>query len=201
MRAGNWDVTAHNGYRGDQIIEGMLQQILGSQGGLDILDAGCGTGLIGQVIMCRARRLDGVDLSDAMLEKARGKNIYNELHREDLVTFMACRANCYDLVICAATLIHFVDLRPAFAATATALRDGGLFIFTVFPNSDGVDDVAVAPLEGLARGGCFVHSKAYIIRMAELTGFIVEQIEQDTHEYNNGDPQTCLTIALRRLSR
>ena len=76
-----------------------------------------------------------------------------------------------------------------------------MFIFTVFPNSDGVDDVAVAPLEGLARGGCFVHSKAYIIRMAELTGFIVEQIEQDTHEYNNGDPQTCLTIALRRLSR
>ena len=41
---------------------------------LDILDAGCGTGLCGPLLAPYARRLVGVDLSDGMLKHAREKN-------------------------------------------------------------------------------------------------------------------------------
>ena len=40
---------------------------------LDVLDAGCGTGLCGPLVAPYARRLVGVDLSEAMLARpARG---------------------------------------------------------------------------------------------------------------------------------
>jgi len=202
MRAGRWDQTAS--YHGVETIAAMLEQILDDRVNLDILDAGCGTGLIGQVVLSRAKQLDGVDMSEAMLEKARVKNIYNELHHEDLVSFMSGRSGRYDLVTCVATLIHFNDLYPPFAAAATALRDDGLFVFTIFPHEEsdtgGIIDV-VLPSEGLARGGCFAHSKDYISRIAEATHFAIEHIKQDVHEYNLGEPQMCLAIALRRKGR
>ena len=48
---------------------------------LDVLDAGCGTGLCGPLIAPYARRLVGVDLSARMLAQAQAKNVYDELVR------------------------------------------------------------------------------------------------------------------------
>jgi len=76
-------------------------------------------------------RFDGVGLSPAMLAKAREKNIYNTLVQGDPLRFLAERRDSYDLITAAASLPHFGDLRPVFDAVATALRDDGLFVFTV----------------------------------------------------------------------
>ena len=46
---------------------------------LDVLDAGCGTGLCGPLVAPYARRLAGVDLSEGMLAHAKEKNVYDEL--------------------------------------------------------------------------------------------------------------------------
>ena len=51
---------------------------------LDVLDAGCGTGLCGVLVAPFARRLVGVDLSDGMLAHAGDKNIYHALIRAEL---------------------------------------------------------------------------------------------------------------------
>jgi len=45
----------------------------GGRGDLRILDLGCGTGLAGLAFQSRALRLDGIDLSPAMIEKARAR--------------------------------------------------------------------------------------------------------------------------------
>lgn len=48
--------------------------------GTQVLDAGCGTGLVGTVLAGRgARFLDGFDLSDAMVEQARATGAYRTL--------------------------------------------------------------------------------------------------------------------------
>ena len=103
----------------------------------DIVDAGCGTGLVGALVRDRARHLLGVDLSASMLERARSKSVYDELHKGDLTAFLQARPQVCDVVTCAATLIHFRELGLHSSAAASALRVGGSFIFTVFPNERG----------------------------------------------------------------
>ena len=51
-----------------------------------VLDAGAGTGLLAAALrgLGFAGALDGIDLSEAMLERARAKGLYRALHRVDL---------------------------------------------------------------------------------------------------------------------
>lgn len=48
---------------------------------LDILDLGCGTGLVGSWFRDYARKLVGVDISPTMLDMATKKGCYHELRR------------------------------------------------------------------------------------------------------------------------
>ena len=199
-RAASWDHARPGVYHGHALVATCVQQLVGVNTKLDIVDAGCGTGLVGAQIRHQARRLVGIDLSAAMLGKAKEKGIYDSLHQGDLVSFLAARARSCDVVTCAATLIHFGELRPAFEAAATALRDGGLLVFTLFPNDDD-DSVAVHPLRGMAHGGCYVHGRRYIVREAEATHFSVELLKDEIHEYQNDNPITGTIVALRRRPR
>jgi predicted TPR repeat methyltransferase len=49
-----------------------------------IADIGCGTGLTAQALNTDKSNIDGFDISDEMLDKAREKNIYNTLYNADL---------------------------------------------------------------------------------------------------------------------
>jgi len=134
-----------------------------------------------------------------MIEKAGEKQIYDRLEQGDLVEFLNSHRECYDVVTCAATLIHFSSLDAPFRAAAAALRNGGLFIFTLFPNEIEPDAVAVESFGsvGGAQGGCFMHGRNYIVRLAEAAGFIVEILDDEIHEYQGDKPQMGLVVALR----
>ncbi|MDC7787912.1 tetratricopeptide repeat protein [Rhodoplanes sp. TEM] len=200
-RAAGWDAGAGpHAYRGAALVADALART-SPEGLLDIADTGCGTGLVGVLVKHRARRLDGVDLSAPMIAQARAKALYDTLHQGDLVAFLLARPAAFDAVTCAATLIHFGDLAPALAAAATALRDGGVVVATLFPNADDPDAVAVGSLDGLAQGGCFVHGRAYVERTAAAAGFAVEILEEAVHEHQAGRDRTALVVGLRRRSR
>ncbi len=57
-------------------------------GALDVADLGCGTGALGPLFRRLARRLDGVDLSPAMLGHADVRGVYDELVEGDLLAFL-----------------------------------------------------------------------------------------------------------------
>jgi len=200
-RAQSWDQG--KAYRGHELVAQALRE-LSSKAKIDILDAGCGTGLVGSLVRDLANILDGVDLSSAMLEKAREKSIYNSLELGDLVSFMNGKPETYDAITCAATLIHFGDLMPAIDAAAVSLRDDGLFVFTLFPNDshEPNQEVVIAQNGSLARGGCYAHSQGYLRRLAEANEFVVEVLNLDIHEHHNKVvPIWCFVVALRRRCR
>jgi predicted TPR repeat methyltransferase len=201
IRSRNWDLGQT--YFGHQLVAEAIRKLPHEPKKLDILDAGCGTGLVGVLVRDLANRLDGIDMSSAMLEKAREKNIYDHTYLADLFSFMADHSNSYDAVACAATLIHFGDLTSVFHAAASSLRDDGLFVFTLFPNDSGHNnqEVAVHPNSSLATAGCFAHSSSYVSRLAEAAGFSVEVLEQRIHEYHKTVPIMGLVVALRRRPR
>src|SRR5215470_9488263 len=81
------------------------------------------------------------------------------------------------------------------------LRDGGLLVLTLFPNDADEDAVAVAPLDGLGEGGCFLHGRRYVARMADASGFAVAAMETHVHEHTRGRARMGLIVALRREQR
>ena len=200
MRAASWDEADLQSYYGAQLVAERLLQLPGGLAGLTLLDAGCGTGLVGAKIAGRAGRLEGVDLSAAMLERAAARNIYDELIEGDLVALMARRPGRYDVIAGAATLIHFADLAPVFAAAAAALRDQGWFVFTLFPNDQESPgrEVVPAPVESLALGGCFAHGRNYLRRTAESAGLALVSAEPVEHERHHQRPIMALLVTLKK---
>ena len=195
-------------YFGAELVAQALKSQSNKSEKLDILDAGCGTGHVGLLIRDLANRLDGVDITPSMLEKAREKIIYDNIYPSDLESFMKNNPNQYDAITCAATLIHFGDLSPVFSAAATCLRDDGLFVFTVFQNDSEQDEkgVVVSQLDGLAQSGCYAHSRNYVTRLAESAGFVVEMLNTEIHEIHeqragNSIPIMCFVVVLHRHPR
>jgi predicted TPR repeat methyltransferase len=73
---------------------------------LKILDAGCGTGLIGTVLSSEynVKHIDGLDISPGMLSLARKANVYRVLEEADLTKSLAKSDGEYDAVVCVGTL-------------------------------------------------------------------------------------------------
>ena len=97
---------------------------------LDVLDAGCGTGLCGPLVASYARRLVGVDLSAGMLAHAKEKNVYDELLKTELTAYLRDNLGAFDLIVSGDALVYFGDLKDVVTAAA-ALRPNGLFVFTL----------------------------------------------------------------------
>src|ERR1700761_4134580 len=92
-------------YAAPQILADLFNMVMPGREDLDILDLGCGTGLAGVVFKPVAARLDGVDLSPAMIEKALARGIYDRLMVADLETALAAPGPRHDLILAADTLV------------------------------------------------------------------------------------------------
>jgi predicted TPR repeat methyltransferase len=198
-RARDWDrlASAPDGYRGHHLVVEALAK-LNAQAADTVLDAGCGTGLVGMMLRPQVRVLIGVDVAESMLAQARQKNIYDSLHCCDLVEYMMGHPSSCDIVASAATIVHFGKLDAVFQAVAQCLRPGGLFVFTAFPNDDDPSDVAMGTLNGLVQGGCFRHGSDYIAHTAVGHGLTVELLSREVHERVRDGGVPGLVVALRR---
>ncbi|MEH3146943.1 MAG: methyltransferase domain-containing protein [Methylobacterium frigidaeris] len=124
------------GYRGPEMIRDVLRGLAAGRGRPlhfgRALDLGCGTGLVGAAFSGLVGSLAGVDLSPAMLARARAGGAYDRLAVGDLAGFLGAEpAGVADLIVAADVFIYLRDLAPAFAAAARALAPGGLFAFTL----------------------------------------------------------------------
>ncbi len=66
-----------------------------------IIDVGCGTGLVGEELVRRGfAGIDGLDISQGMLERARAKGLYGRLIAGDLTRRTPIADATYDAAIC-----------------------------------------------------------------------------------------------------
>lgn len=98
-----------------------------------VLDMGCGTGLVGQYLLERGfKNVVGVDASAGMLERAREKNSYIELHelflgRPD--TFPENLHNRFDVITASGILAEGHLDNKVFDEMLMALKTGGYAVF------------------------------------------------------------------------
>ncbi|HEX5101946.1 MAG TPA: methyltransferase domain-containing protein [Polyangiaceae bacterium] len=90
--------------------------------GRDVLEVGCGTGLILGRLSAVARNAEGVDLSPGMLEKARARGLRV---REASATELPYPDASFDLVLSFKVLAHVPDLPRALSEMARVCRPGG----------------------------------------------------------------------------
>lgn len=168
-----FDMYAHNfdehlvktlGYRTPGLLVAELQRAQ-PQGGGEVIDLGCGTGLCGPLLKPLAQRLTGVDLSGLMLAKARELGLYDELVQGDILAALQGQPQRFHIAVAADVFVYIGDLAAVFAATAAALRPGGLFAFSVEACEHG--NFQLGPKRRYA------HSLPYLQGLADAHGLLL----------------------------
>ena len=125
------DVINLAGYVGHLITSELLLSYL-SNTQTKILDAGCGTGLVGEILNKNSfKNLIGVDFSQEMLNIAKQKNVYQSLELVDLTKKLDYEDNLFDAVICAGTFTCGHVGPEALREMIRITKQGGYICFTV----------------------------------------------------------------------
>ena len=156
---------------------------------LDVLDAGCGTGLCGPIFRDKARHFVGVDLSEDMLLEADRRETYDETLAAELTEYMSAQQSSFDLIISADTFCYFGDLNNLASASCRCLRRDGLLIFTVeLAEAEGDDYV-------LQQNGRYRHREDYVSSALHNAGFVIRESRQATLRHEGGRPVEGLVVS------
>jgi predicted TPR repeat methyltransferase len=182
-------------YRAPQVlVEALSKKLPAADGTLDILDAGCGTGLCAPLLRPYAKRLVGVDLSGGMVEKARLRGGYEELEVAELTGYLQTHPSAYDIVFSADTLVYFGELQDVLNAAHSALRVGGWLAFSL-EAAEGDDD-----LVELSPSGRYRHTRQYVERVLASAGFADVCIGMDMLRKENGQPVMGWVVLAKCIS-
>ncbi len=153
------------------------------------LDLGCGTGLCGQLVAPVADRVDGIDISAAMLAEARKTGAYRELIHADLGAYLAGTPPSVDLVLAADVFIYVGELTQPLKALRRILEPGGCLAFTVEPPTNGGDLQLLPSLR-------YAHSAAYVRRVAADHGFRILDLQERPLRHDQKTPVPGLYVYL-----
>ena len=97
-----------------------------------VLDAGCGTGLVGaELHRLGFTTIDGIDLSAGMLDTAHAKGCYRNLDTADLTARLPLDDATYDAVICVGTLTEGHVGPTALDELVRVTRPGGRVLVAI----------------------------------------------------------------------
>lgn len=147
--------------------------------GKQVLDVGCGGGLLSEGMAAMGARVTGIDLSDKALGVARlhllesGQQVdYRHIAAEDLAT---SHPASFDVVTCLEMLEHVPDPASAVKACAQMVKPGGqVFLSTINRNPKAYLFAVIGAeyiLKLLPRG---THDYAKFLRPAELARYCRE---------------------------
>lgn len=95
----------------------------------DVLEVGCGTGLVLARVAAFARTAQGIDLSPGMLERARERGLDV---REGSATALPFPDNSFDVAYSFKVLSHVPQLSLALSEMVRVIRPGGHLVFDIY---------------------------------------------------------------------
>nr|WP_314069837.1 tetratricopeptide repeat protein [uncultured Roseococcus sp.] len=148
----------------------------------DVLDLGCGTGLMGAALHdLLGGRLVGIDLSPRMLEVAGGKGIYTELRCEDVVAALRWDRTTYQIILMADLLCYFGALEEVFAAARSCLSPDGILLFSIEAAEPGAR-------WSLTRSGRYQQSEDYMRSALMQSGMVLLECREEILRFESGEP-------------
>lgn len=175
------------------LVADMMQEyLIDGQLRLAILDLGCGTGRLGEILRPRAQLLEGVDLSEKMLGLADATGYYDRLIRADLIEHLREHPACYDWIVAAGTFQSIGDLSELLRLSFGSLKQHGYLIFTL----------ACGPLMGdtyyYQPERYFTHAPQYVMQQLGELGISGGTIRRILWPSPDPHSEHALVVAVQR---
>lgn len=150
--------------------------------GAHVIEIGAGTGKNTTYLAERAGRVLALDLSSAMLDKARARLEADHVRfaEHDITTPWPAENGGTDLVIGNLVLEHIEDLAPVFAEIARVLKPGGtVFLSELHPERQARGSQAQFERDGEAAFvEAYVHTVSEYVTQAETAGLTLTGINE-----------------------
>ncbi len=191
-------VLARLEYRAPRLIaEAFDRHWTGDGPAARLCDAGCGTGQCGELLRDRAGVLVGIDLSRGMLDLAAERGCFDHLVCAELETHFRQERDGFSVIVSADTFCYFGDLSGLLSAAASAMRPGGLLLFTV-EHWDGPPNADDERGFRLDHHGRYSHRESYVRDQLAAHGWEVLEVRPDVLRKEAREPVAGLVITARR---
>jgi len=158
----------------------------------DMLDLGCGTGLCGEEYRGKVGYLAGVDLSKGMIDKARAREIYDDLIVDDIISMMNQSERQFDLIMAGDVLEYLGDLSGVHQAAYRILKPGGIFAYSV----EAMEGEGTYRLEKTRR---YTHSPQYLRDLAQAHNFVEKSLSHEVIRRQVNTDVTGLIVVLQKV--
>lgn len=149
----------------------------------DVLDLGCGTGLLGAGLQQLGGALVGADLSVEMLKLAEAHQCYHSLRQVNLLDAVReTPSEHYDLIAALDVFPYVGDLSSVIPNVFRILTAGGRFIFSCETSADCTQDYCL-PLTFR-----YLHQQSYVQGLLQEAGFTDLQFTDKTLRVEEGTP-------------
>ena len=123
--------------------------------GADVLDVGCGGGLLSEALAAEGARVTAIDLAPDLLRVARLHKLESGLEvdylQQSVESLAAERPAGFDVVTCMELLEHVPDPVSVVAACTTLLRPGGRLFLSTLNRTPAAFALAIVGAEYVAR--------------------------------------------------
>lgn len=153
----------------------------------DVLDLGCGTGLLGAHLGSIEGVLVGVDVSPQMIEQAKLRGVYDRFHSVNLLdALQATPASLYHVITALDVLNYIGDLSNVIPSAHRILVPGGHFVFSCESGTDSNGDSnSNYALQSTYR---FTHQRSYVLQLMQEAGFADITVEDRVLRKERGQP-------------
>lgn len=115
-------------------VKALLKKEIDAIGAKKVLDLGCGTGFMINLMKEYVDEITGVDVTQVMLDRVdKSGNAKIELINHDTGSYPVLEGK-YDMATAHSFLHHLYDIKPTIETASKALRKGGVFVNELDPN-------------------------------------------------------------------
>ena len=162
---------------------------------LNVLDLGCGTGLLGVCLGRIDGFLIGVDVSTKMIEQAHRHRVYDRFHTVNLLDALReTPGDIYEVITALDVFIYTGELGETIPNAHRILLPAGDFYFSC----------EAAPEEGtdlvLQSNGRYAHKRSHVQALCRQAGFESVEIEDLTLRYEGGEPVQGFLVKARKAA-
>ncbi|MGE8320467.1 MAG: methyltransferase domain-containing protein [Comamonas sp.] len=161
----------------------------------NVLDLGCGTGLLGICLGALDGYIVGVDMSSKMIEQAARHNVYYKFHQVNLLEALrATPDNTFEVVAALDVFIYVGDLQEAIANAHRILAPGGQLIFSCEHGDVTGPDAQLQP------AGRYTHKLSAVMQQCKQAGFELVQTRDADLRLEAGQPVDGFVITATKAA-
>ncbi|MFM2449400.1 MAG: hypothetical protein RIS44_1850 [Pseudomonadota bacterium] len=161
----------------------------------NVLDLGCGTGLLGVCLGRLDGFLIGVDVSEKMIEQAARHGVYDRFHTVNVLdALQATPADLYEVITALDVFIYVGDLTLAIPNAQRIVKPGGRFVFSCERALETEADCMLRP------SNRYAHKQSHIEQLCHSAGFAEVTVENTTIRFEGSEPIDGFLVVARKAA-